>query len=229
MGSPTQPSAATPPQPSRAGDPQLDIRKPRGLDGGGEVLPRLERADGKDVVAVDGWALRGEDGVDAVRDDADPLDRDPQQFDELVARERRDRDDRVRCAHARAQRESAGRPVPARECLRMAENREIVDGDDERRPRRDGSAERRAVEDVDVRGGVAEAERVPERVASQCREPSRAARRQADELEPRPSFELAEEPEHVACGSGARLHERCRVDRDPHLPAALRIASRGSG
>ena len=110
----------------------------------------------------------------------------------------------------------------------MPKNAEVVDGDDERRARRDGRAEGRAVEDVEPRRGAPEAERVPERVAADRREPPRAAGLEPDELEAGPPRELPEQPEHVARGPGAGLDERRGVDPDPHA-AALRTISRGSG
>jgi hypothetical protein len=110
----------------------------------------------------------------------------------------------------------------------MPQQGEIVDGDDERGPGRDRRPERRAVQDVDPGGGTAEAERVPQRVATDRREAAGAARLDADELEVGSTLELAEQTEDVARGAGPCLDERRRVDRDPQ-DAALRTASRGSG
>ena len=98
-----------------------------------------------------------------------------------------------------------------------------MDGHDERRARRDGCAEGRAVEDVELRRGAPEAERVPERVAAHRRQAPRSPRLQPDELESGPPRELPEQPEHVAGGSGSGLDERRGVDPDPHA-AALRTS-----
>ena len=111
----------------------------------------------------------------------------------------------------------------------MTEDGQVVDGDDERHPRRDGGAEGRAVQNVHAGGGVAEAERIPERVPPHGCEPSGAARRETDELEPWPSLQGTQEAEDVAGRPGPRLDERIRVDSDLHDRDALRTASRGSG
>ena len=111
--------------------------------------------------------------------------------------------------------------------VRVAEHAEVVNGDDERRTRRDGRAERRAMENVELRGGLPEAERVPERIASHGGDPALAARLQADELEAGTSRQLREEAAHVPRRPRARLDERRGVDPDPHA-AALRTISFGS-
>ena len=111
----------------------------------------------------------------------------------------------------------------------MAEQREVVDGHDERGARPERCTERRAVEDVHPAGSAAEAERVPERVAADRREPAGAARREADELELRTAPQRREQPRDVARRPRSGLDERRRVDPDLHDAAARRTASRVSG
>ena len=111
----------------------------------------------------------------------------------------------------------------------MAQEAEVVHGHDERRPGPERRPEGRAVEEIEAGGGAPEAERVPERVPPDRRELPRAAGCEPDELEARATRELPEEAAHVTCGSGPGLHERRRVDPDPHDDAASRTASRGSG
>src|SRR4029079_15455033 len=133
-----------------------------------------------------------------------------------------------RSTHPAAQRERARHPVPAWERLRVPDHTEVVDGDDERRAWRDRRAEGGAVENVELRRGVSEPERVPERIAPDGGEAPLAPRLEPDELEAGPAGQLREEAPHVARCPGARLDERGRVDPDPHT-AALRTSSFGSG
>ena len=100
--------------------------------------------------------------------------------------------------------------------------------DHERRTGSHRRTERRAVEDIEACRGVAEAERVPERVPPHRRQPTRAARPEADELEIGAVCKLPEQPDHVTRGSRAGLDEWRGVDPDSHR-AAMRTASRGSG
>ena len=101
--------------------------------------------------------------------------------DELVARELGDGDDGVRRPHPRAEGVLAGRAVPARERIGMAQDAEIVHRDDERRPGPERRPEGRAVEEIEAGGGASEAERVPERVPPNRRELARAAGGEPDE------------------------------------------------
>ena len=93
----------------RPHDPQLDARPLRRLDRAAEVLARLERSHREHVVARRPRPRLGEDGLEPVRDDANPLDGNVEQLDELVTRERRDGDDRVGASRPRGA--SATRPV----------------------------------------------------------------------------------------------------------------------
>ncbi len=68
-----------------ADDAQLDACLAGSLDGATEILARLERRDREDVVALRARALGREDGVDAVRNDTNPLGRDSGELDRLVA------------------------------------------------------------------------------------------------------------------------------------------------
>ncbi len=84
------------------------------------------------------------------------------------------------------------------------------------------------MEDVELRRGVPEAERVPERVAPDGGEAPLAAGLQPDELEAGPAGQLCEQTPHVPRCPGARLDQRGGVDPDSHA-AALRTISFGSG
>ena len=59
--------------PPRAHDAELGAGAARGLDHAAEILARLERRHGEDVISVRSRPVGGEDLVDAVRDDTDPL------------------------------------------------------------------------------------------------------------------------------------------------------------
>ena len=61
-----------------------------------------------------------------------------------------DRDDGVRRLQRAAQPGPPVQPVPARERLRVAQDREVVDGEDDRRAEPGRAAERRAVEEVEA-------------------------------------------------------------------------------
>ena len=112
--------------PTCADDPQLDSGLTRGVHGSGEVLPRLERCDREHVVAVGARAVRAEHGVDAVWDHADPLGRDACEIDRLAAAELGDGDDRIGSVKHAPQAGAAVEPMPARERLGRAEDREVV-------------------------------------------------------------------------------------------------------
>ena len=213
--------------PACAHHAQLDPGLARRVDGALEVLSRLERRDREDVVAVRARAVRAEDGIDAVRDDANPLGGNPGQLDRLVATELGDRDDRVGRPQDADETGAAVEPVPAWEDLRRAEDREVVHREHRRHARGDGAAERRAVQDVERAGTAPEADRVPHGIARHARRSAGPAERQELEVEPRSVTERAEEPAHVPRRSRARLHERRGVDPDLHCSsrAAARTAS----
>ena len=213
--------------PACAHDAQLEPGLARSIDDALEVLPRLERRDREDVVAVRARAVRTEDGIDAVRHDANPLGGNPGQLDRLVATELGDRDDRVGCPQDTDETSATVEPVPAREDLGRAEDREVVHGEDRRHARGDGAAERRAVQDVERAGTTPETDRVPHGIPRHARRSARPAERQELEVEPRSITKCAEEPAHVPRRSRARLHERRGVDPDLHCSsrAAARTAS----
>ena len=106
----------------------------------------------------------------------------------------------------------------------MPQQAEVVDGHDERDSRTERRAEGRAVEKLEAARRPPQPERVPERIASKRREPPGAARREADELQARSAGERAEEAADVPRCPRPRLHERRRVDSDPHETAASRTA-----
>ena len=211
-------------------DAELDAGEPCRLDRGGEVLPRLERADGEHVVALRGRPVRREDRVDAVRDDPDPLDRDVRAASTSSSRVNAETATIASAARTpAAQRKGPGHAVPARE-------------------RAPGAAARRASWTVTTSGARGEtgarnvvqwrtstrAEARPSRKGYQSASRRTLASRpvppaaRPTSSRPGPALERAEQAEHVARSPCARLDERRRVDRDPH-DAALRSASRGSG
>ena len=102
VGSPTQPGRDDAPQPAAPATRSSTPASRAASTAGTEVLARLERPDREDVVALRDRPVGREDRVDAVRDDADPLDGHVEQLDELVAGERGDGDDRVRGRTPRA-------------------------------------------------------------------------------------------------------------------------------
>ena len=88
--------------PLGADDPQLDPRALRSLDGARKVLARLDRADGKRVLAADLLPLGEERRLDTVRHDANLALVHAQQLHRLAGRERRDGDHPRRRLHDRA-------------------------------------------------------------------------------------------------------------------------------
>ena len=124
---PARPSPAPRPRPSPGAPTTRSSTsgKPRRLDRAREVLARLERSDREHVVAA---AAAGPSGVKTgstpVRDDADALDRNVEELDELVTRERRDGDDRVGALARRGGSATRpGVPVPGREGVGVPEQR----------------------------------------------------------------------------------------------------------
>ncbi len=216
-----------PTPPARAHDTQLDSGLARSLDRAPEVFSRLERRNGEDVVALRARAVRAEDGIDAVRDDADPLGGNPGELDRLVAAELGDRDHGSRRPQDANESHATVEPVPAGKHLRSAEDRKVVHGDDRRHGCGDGAAERRAVQNVERASAASEADRVPGDIACNARRSAGTAERQELEVEPGTIAERSEKAADVSSRSRARLDERGGVDGDPHCGsrAATRTAS----
>src|SRR5262249_45377756 len=128
-----------------AHDPQLAVYRSRDPL---QVLARLQRPDGEDVVAVGPRAFRGEDVLDGVRHYPDRGLWDGEQVDELALRELRHGDQPVRGVDDARHSESRVAPAPAAEPLWVAQHGEVMHGDDERRPGTKRGPERRTVEDV---------------------------------------------------------------------------------
>ena len=158
--------------------------------------------------------------VDRVADHADALLGHAEQLDGLALRELGDREDARRRARDRADREAPARPVPAREELGMADEREVVDRDRERHRGAERPAEGGAVEDVEAAGGERQAGEVPGGIARDGGEPARPAEREplhVDLVAPR---QRAEQAVHVPRRSGARLAQRRDVDTHLHAAAS---------
>ena len=107
----------------------------------------------------------------------------------------------------------------------MAEDREVVDGDDGRdlgahRPAKGG-----AVKDVEAAGASPYPERVPGGVADDRRKLPAAAERQELELETLAAAEGAEEPADMTRRAGAGLDERRGVEADLHASTPSRRAT----
>ena len=122
----------------------------RRFDRAPQVLSRLERGDRENVVGGHARPVGREDVVDPVRNHGDALGRDAGELDRLVARELRDRDDRIgRTQYA----PEAGAPVeavPARERLGRAQDREVVHRQNRRHGRTRRAAKGRAVQEFDA-------------------------------------------------------------------------------
>ena len=112
-----------PTPPARANHAQLDSGLSCSRDRAPEILARLERRDGEDVVACRARAVRAEDGIDAVPHNADPLRGNPGQLDRLVAAELGDRDHRIGSPENANEPRATVEPMPPREDLRGTEDR----------------------------------------------------------------------------------------------------------
>ena len=204
----------------RSHDPQLDARPLRRLDRAAEVLARLERSHREHVVSRRLRPRLGEHRLEPVRDDVDALGGNVEQLDELVARERRDGDDRVGALDPVAERDATRVPVPGREGLGVPEQGAVVDRDDHRKLRAQRPAHRRAMEHVRRPRLVGDAERVPREVADDGRRAPVTVEADRQDLELRPALESAREALHDAGRAGARLGERGDVERDLHRAAS---------
>ena len=204
---------------ARADHTQLDAVAPSRLHDARKVLTRLERPDGKHVVALRRRAVRRELLVDAVRDDADLRVGDVQHLDQLAAGEVGDGNDPARGREHARNEPRAVRARPAVERIRVAKDGEVVHGHDERERRAERPAVRRAVQDV-AAPVPAEGERVPERVASKGREPFFTAERRRRDVDVVAPTQLAQQRREVARGAGASLDQRRIVDQDLHDSAS---------
>ena len=112
----------------------------------------------------------------------------------------------------------------------MAEDGEVVDGDDDRRSAPQRAAIRRAVEDVDPRatGGARQADRVPRELARKRGGGVVAAEAEADDLDVGATVELPQERLQVPRRAGPRLRERRDVDADPHGTRVCQRAQQAS-
>ena len=118
-----------------ADDPQLasvQAGAPEALDQPGKVLARLQRSDGEHVIAVGRLANGRERLADAHRDHPDLFLSDAEDVHELLRRELRDRDHAVGAAHDPGEDAAAVLPRPHVERLRVPQDGEVVDRDDER-------------------------------------------------------------------------------------------------
>ena len=200
----------------RADDPQLDVGEPRGLDGPGKVLARLEGAHGEHVVAGSGRPVGAEHGLDTVGNDADPLCRDVEELDQLVTGEGRDGDHRIGVPGSVAKRHATRVPMPGRERIGVPEQGAVVDRDDDRQACAERPAHRRAVKHVGRTGLVGNAERVPSKVANDGRRTPMTVEADPLDLELRPALDRAQEALHDAGGAGPRLGERSDIEGDLH-------------
>ena len=110
--------------------------------------------------------------------------------------------------------------MPERKGAGIAEHGEIVDGDDDRGGRAQRPAHGRAVENVEITGGAADPERVPDGIAGERRDPAGPAERKLLQLEPGASGQRAQQAAHVAGRARARLRERGHVEADPHCASS---------
>ena len=208
----------------RARDPKLHAHESSRFGEAGEVLPRLDRPDGEDVLALRLRALRREGRLDAVRDHPNPAFVDAEQLDRLAGRELRDRDHPRRRPRQSGQNEPAVEPRPAVEGLGMAKHSQVVDREHQRDARAERPSVPGAVEDVDAVASRTSRQRpqVPDGVADDLARPRGAGEGVAAHVD---SLELGEQLPQVARRPRAGQLERGDVDADAklshaHTPAA---------
>ncbi len=203
---------------ARTDHPQLDSEPRRSVDRPRDVLARLERADREHVVAIRTRPLGRERRVDGVRDDADLLGRDPEHCFELGGCELGDRE-YAPCRPQDARYDTATVFArPARECRRVAEYRDVVNRDDERRARVHRPAVRRAMEDVRAACPQGQDVGIPRKV-----EPERArgsAREALHAVDLHVALHSRKQRLQIAGGSSTRLREWRHVDGDLHRTAS---------
>src|SRR4029450_7626117 len=154
---------------TRTHDAELDAHAPSGFDDAGEVLPRLERPDGEEVVALRHVVTWTEDRIDAVRDHANAVGGPTGKREDLVLRELGGGDGRVCAGQYRKEPCLPVEPVPAGKRLRPAHQGEVVDGDDERDARPWRAAKGGAVQDVQAASPPPQPDRIPPDVADDAR------------------------------------------------------------
>jgi hypothetical protein len=179
-----------------------------------EVLARLERGHGEDVVSGLGRpVLSGERGADAIGDDLDLLLRDAQEIDDFVPRERGAHDDLCRRPGDLRQRQRTVAARPEVECVGVSEHGEVVDGGYERDARAHGGSLRRTVQDVQAVGTGCPREclLVPACVAPELSKPSRPGQLVAQHLD-RLVLEPGEQGLQITRRAGTREGERGDVD-----------------
>ena len=199
-----------------------------------EVLARLERCHCEDVVSLGARPFTGENCVDAVRDDANPLPRNARERYRFVPRELGDGDDRISCLEHTAQAGSPVQSVPEGKGPRGAEEREVVDRDHGRDTRAPRAAKRRAMQHVERPSGAREAFRVPQRIADDARRAARTAERDQLQVEAGAPVKRRNQPSDMTSGPRASLDQGRDVDSDlhsdtPSRSATNRTAERGSG
>jgi len=218
----------------RRSEPELDAEGTCRFDDAVQVLPGLERCDGENVVALCSMTIRSEHRIDAIRNHANALGCDTRELDRLRLCELGHGHDRLRGSQHADEPCLPVEAVPARKGLGSAKDREVVHRDHCRSAPTCRPAEGRAVEDVEVARPPLQANRVPERIPRDAREPAGSTEGHELELETRPVTQRTQQTSNVPRSTSARLDERRRVYSDPHAaPSSKRAtyptASRGSG
>src|SRR6476661_6791182 len=192
----------------------VQVCAPKAFDKPIEILTRLERRDGEHVIALGDIAGSRERRPDGVRNHPDLRFGNAEQVNELARGELRDRNDACRSVGNAWDKGPAVPSRPRIEGLRVPQDGEVVEGDDQRHTRAHGRAKRRAVENVRRAREQRQRTEVPAEIANRYGGATAERERMSLQRYIRRALELAEQAADVAGRSRSRLRQRARVERD---------------
>src|SRR5439155_12844027 len=202
---------------------ELDAGSSRRLDGARNVLAWLESANRQHVLPVGGGTLGPEEVVDCVGHDVYAIDVHACELRRLATAELGDGYHPTCLSQRRPDQRAAVEPRPHGKRLRVAQNGEVVHGDDGADARSEQRApEDRAVQQIraSARGLPGGEKRVPRDVAGHCDEAPRAAPADRYRLDVVALLQCAEQAADPACCARLGLLERSDVDGDLHAAAS---------